>query len=110
MTTHLKNMLKNACGYTGNDEVVVRDIKKKRAQITTDFDAELFLSAESTSLAVSYELPDGNVIHMDTDVRRFYSNPPYLHTNRRRHMVKPLVSTSTSTKRSCLAIWIRARA
>lgn len=64
LTTHMVRLLKER-GYsftTSAEREVVRDIKEKLAYVALDFEAEMAIAQELTSLEKNYEPPKGQVI------------------------------------------------
>jgi actin, other eukaryote len=55
---------------TSAEREIVRDIKEKMCYVAKDFDVESKFAEESTALEKSYELPDGNLVVMNSELFR----------------------------------------
>ena len=69
LTEHLMNDL-NVNGHnfrTMAERAIVRDMKEKLTYVALDFDQEMKIASESTTLEKNYELPDGSVITVNKE-------------------------------------------
>jgi actin-related protein len=63
----MKCLMEKGYTFTTTAELeIVRDVKEKLCYITIDYEEEMKNAKGSADLAKDYELPDGNVIQVDT--------------------------------------------
>ncbi|CAE6931982.1 unnamed protein product [Symbiodinium sp. CCMP2592] len=64
----MKIMMESGYSFSSSAErEIVRDIKEKLCYIALDFDSEMKSAAESSDKAKTYELPDGNIVSLQSE-------------------------------------------
>ncbi|CAE7867984.1 unnamed protein product, partial [Symbiodinium necroappetens] len=64
----MKIMMESGYSFGSSAErEIVRDIKEKLCYIALDFDSEMKSAAESSDKAKTYELPDGNIVSLQSE-------------------------------------------